>query len=314
MGYEAINMRPLQRRSAFIQNAKVVAPDQNGRMVDQDMFEAGAFMPGTYQGRRIPWSAKKREFLIEMTDEKLNELVKKMDLIDPETGNKIIHANRKNPKDPFFNLVDLALIMEAGNLNFDAYDEKTEILKAGMKARREVVSHQEFVDSEGAMTASQQFIMTSDKEMAETRAENNDLEMDAAAALKTLTQNFKKMKYVAYILGVNDNPDIEPTNLKNMMYHDIVKEGKRSVPEMFEKKKMIDVFLDIDAMDNAEVQLLHSIVTAHRKHIIRTNRDGASFNGNIITKTRSYPAILRALLEPGMEDVVMDIEERIVNA
>lgn len=225
MGKKVI--RPVRDRSGIITGAKMKTVSPNGEETSSVSHDEGAFLSGSLQVRRPVWSKGAQEFLLhDMSDKRLNELVKQLKWKDDD-GDTIESADRRNMHDPFFNHINLTLMLNAGKYDPEGKYQAAleEILMSGMQARYDSTSYEEMDKSGGAFTQEQRFQIEDEEVKAKSENKSNRLKVELTKAYAKVITTQKKALITAKLLNLQHSEDIEMFNLENLIMHEVVENG-----------------------------------------------------------------------------------------
>lgn len=239
-------------------------------MLKRETDEGDVLTERKFQGNAVPGSTKdyvpqfkmtRNRYLVDMTQDELNQLIQDgLDLFD-EDGNKIERANLRNINDPFFKHSDLHIVFESGQATFDDEIPLHKFWLACFRADPNFMFAGEEVNP--AMSAKVKYRVTS---TATEEAINEKVESEAIRAVDIFYKmNHDEKVKVLKAMGVYIE-DADPEKVRKLLYRKI-SDDKDAINRKT-RERNIDSFLRFAEMDPDKLNLQSLISDARKEGLI----------------------------------------------
>jgi len=291
------------KKNSFM-NAKGI-PDKRRITPEGDVVDEGKYVqptvPGASRVYRPKFSLRKKRYLINLTQDELDKLVKSMHLYD-EDGNQITAAPLTNEAAPFWKHRDIRLFMENMSATLDDDVPRDKFFLKCFEADPQFKLIGDEVNP--AMAANVRFTIAKAEENVAKIDRELDRSMKAVELLNAM--DYSKQVSVLKAMGIDSrNPD--PKVTKNTLFRKITDE--KNLRTGSSQENNLDMFLRLAESTTEELNLQALVEQARAGRIITKSKDGKYKFGQItlgknLTEVRDY------LKDDNNADVLNEILEQ----
>ncbi len=280
-------------------------PDK-GRVTPQgDIVHEGKYqqptVPGASRVYRPKFSLRKKQYLVNLTQSELNELVKSMHLYD-ENGNHITEAPKTNEYAKFWHHPQVMLHMENMSITLDDDNPRDRFFLKCFEADPQFATLGDEINP--AVAANVRFaIAKAEENVAKVDAET-DKSMRAVELLHAM--DYSKQVNVLRAMGIDSrNPD--PKVVKNTLFRKITDEKLLRTGHNHENN--LDLFLRLASSTTSELNMQALVEHARTARVITKTKDGKyKFGEVMLGKTLSE--VREYLSHEDNEDILNEIKEQ----
>lgn len=275
------------KKNSFM-NVKGI-PEKRRVTPEGDILDEGKYVqptvPGASRVYRPKYSLRKKRYLVNMTQEELDKLVKDMHIYDAD-GNQILSAPLSNEAAPFWRHKDIRLFMENMSITLDDDVPRDKFFLKCFEADPQFKLVTEEVNP--AVAANVRFTISKAEENVAKVDRDADRSMRAVEILNSM--DYSKQVSILKAMGIDSkNPD--PKIVKNTLFRKITDEKNLRIGHTAESN--IDAFLRLAESSTEELNLQALIEQARASRVIVKAKDNKYKFGQItlgknLTEVRDY--------------------------
>ncbi len=256
-----------------------------GEIVDEGKYTQPT-VPGASRVYRPKYSLRKRRYLVNLSQEELNALVKEMHLYE-DNGAQIVDAPLTNESAPFWKHVSTSLYMENMSATLDDENPRDKFFIKCFESDPQFKMLGDEVNP--AIAANVRFTIAKAEENVAKIDQATDQSMKAAELLNAM--DYEKQVNILRAMGIDSkNPD--PKVVKNTLFRRITEEKNlRNVTGGLETN--IEAFLRLATTTSEDLNLQGLIERARQSRVINKAKDGKYKFGQItlgknLSEVREY--------------------------
>lgn len=270
-------IRHMKENSLFKNQTAVMMKDTDQGPQAQGTWKS-KLLPGAHKELRPELDRSTMTYPISLDEKELNEIVKKFNFADPDTGKKIVTADPEDQNDPFFSHDKLTLDISGSGatLNDDTYEGKFWKAVASADKVNYIVNGEE--TNPIAIKGAKYSLTTADSELNEiVNVEKEGI--TAAKIYAGLTQNPDQMIRVARALGVSLSADYTIPAIESLLYRKITIDKDQ---KNLTGKRNIVAFLEVSNLSTEDLIMREMITQGVEAGIIQVKGNSRYAYGDII--------------------------------